>query len=384
MGSVKKLIHIVPPDAKSDKPGVGVFDFSDRYSIKDYGAMPDLIPFRGKVLAMMGGFNFELLSKFNPEIPHHYLGMVDVSESDVETLTEDGLKETLIGSLQKQSNLMAVRTVSVFRPQFGTRRGEPGYDYNGFLAAKKRNFVVPVEAIYRNGAPVGSSIFRRLEKANRGDKSEKKYIDDVVKRSGLGSIDKLVPGVVFPQTVYDFTTKFELADRPLTDTQAQHISGLTQEQFDQLLRYRQSAAEFIGAYSESRGFADWDGKLEFAVIDGIVTVVDVFGTFDENRFSYKGEPVSKEPLRQWYDHNQPEFVKAVKEAKEAHEISISSACKVPPKNLPAEMIALKTDMFTAGFNQYTGKKPPIFETDSLSDVILRLRASRESGYKLFT
>ena len=47
MGSVKDLIVIEEP---TEKPGTGRFVFSDRYSVFDYGEMPDKIENKGRSL----------------------------------------------------------------------------------------------------------------------------------------------------------------------------------------------------------------------------------------------------------------------------------------------------------------------------------------------
>ena len=48
MGSVKDL-KIVRP-AYENKPGIGDFEFSDRFSVFDWGEMPDHITHKGRAL----------------------------------------------------------------------------------------------------------------------------------------------------------------------------------------------------------------------------------------------------------------------------------------------------------------------------------------------
>ena len=59
MGSVKDLEIIKKPD--KDKHGIGRFHFSDRYSVFDYGEMPDMIENKGKALCMLSAYFFEIL-----------------------------------------------------------------------------------------------------------------------------------------------------------------------------------------------------------------------------------------------------------------------------------------------------------------------------------
>jgi len=61
MGSVKDLEIITKP--ARDKMGVGRFRFSDRYSVFDWGEMPDLIEGKGAALCVMGAYCFERLEE---------------------------------------------------------------------------------------------------------------------------------------------------------------------------------------------------------------------------------------------------------------------------------------------------------------------------------
>ena len=72
MGSVKNLTVIEEPTR--DKLGLGFFEFSDRYSVFDWGEMPDHIPNKGASLAIITSYFFEILRKKG--IPNHYLGVV--------------------------------------------------------------------------------------------------------------------------------------------------------------------------------------------------------------------------------------------------------------------------------------------------------------------
>ncbi len=75
MGSVKDLVVLVEP---TDKLGLGRFIFSDRYSVFDYGEMPDRIEDKGKALCMVSAFFFERLEEAG--IATHYVGLVEDGE----------------------------------------------------------------------------------------------------------------------------------------------------------------------------------------------------------------------------------------------------------------------------------------------------------------
>src|SRR3989338_9657087 len=72
MGSVKDLAVLREPTINT--MGSGIFNFSDRYSVFDWGEMPDHIPNKGAALCMMAAWNFEQLSKEGAQT--HYLGIV--------------------------------------------------------------------------------------------------------------------------------------------------------------------------------------------------------------------------------------------------------------------------------------------------------------------
>lgn len=61
MGSVKDLKIL--KNAGTNNTGEGVFNFSDRYSVFDWGEMPDTIPDKGAAIAILGAYFFEELEK---------------------------------------------------------------------------------------------------------------------------------------------------------------------------------------------------------------------------------------------------------------------------------------------------------------------------------
>lgn len=96
MGSVKDLEVVKKPT--ETKMGVGRFVFSDRYSVFDWGEMPDLIEGKGEALCMMGAYCFERLEEKG--IQTHCRGLVN----------EDG-KVVRFDDLKAPSNVMEVNLV---------------------------------------------------------------------------------------------------------------------------------------------------------------------------------------------------------------------------------------------------------------------------------
>ncbi|HKJ69976.1 MAG TPA: phosphoribosylaminoimidazolesuccinocarboxamide synthase, partial [bacterium] len=204
MGSVKDLTVLKEPTNQA--LGVGKFTFSDRYSVFDWGEMPDHIPGKGVALNMMAGYNFVELRKAG--IPSHFISLY----SDQRTDTDDFLPGRPVDTMYVQL----------------TRVLPIDDDYHAYQN-EHPHYLLPVEIIFRNGAPRGSSLFKRLDKA-RGNPARFKSILDSFNLTGEPE-----PGDMFAEPVYDFTTKLESTDRAISYTEAQRIAGLSGDDFDKLL-----------------------------------------------------------------------------------------------------------------------------------------------------
>lgn len=348
MGSVKDLTVIEQPTR--DDLGIGKFTFSDRYSVFDWGEMPDHIPGKGHSLAMMSAYNFVELRKLG--IQSHFISLYDEQRTGTDDFDPN-----------RHSNTMFVQLTRVLPID---------NDYTEFQN-EHPHYLIPLEIIFRNGAPKGSSLFKRLNSArdNQGE-------FEAILRS-LNLTEEPQPGDFFPEPVYDFTTKLESTDRAVNYTEAQRMSGLAGEQFDALLTLARKTNEYITDKATEAGFQHYDGKIEAMYVDGRIDLVDVLGTFDENRFLYEGEQVSKEILRQAYKTLQPEWVTAVdgakKEATANNDSDWKSYCKKEPKELPKELITLVSEIYQAGANHYIGDE--VFKgVPSLDELIPQLREQK--------
>jgi len=147
MGSVKDLETIRKPT--QDSMGVGRFHFSDRYSVFDWGEMPDHIDGKGAALCLMGAYCFERLEQKG--IRTHYRGLV----------AETG-RVFKLAELTRPVNTMQISLVNVYKPEARVKDGKLRYDYGRYTPSLS-NYLIPLEIIYRNGLPEGSSVFKRLE-----------------------------------------------------------------------------------------------------------------------------------------------------------------------------------------------------------------------------
>ncbi|MBO8181570.1 MAG: phosphoribosylaminoimidazolesuccinocarboxamide synthase [Archaeoglobus sp.] len=331
MGSVKDLTILKKPTAK--KAGTGIFFFSNRYSVFDYGEMPDKIENKGSSLCLTSAYFFEELEKKG--IKTHYLGLV-----------EDG-KVRKLDEIEKPVNEMQVRLFRVIKPV-----KKNGYDYSKFKEGMV-NYLVPLEVIYRNFLPEGSSVFSRLE---RGE----------LRLEDLGLKDYPTPGMMLEKPLIDFSTKLEDGDRYLSVEEAKKISGLG-DKFEELVKTTKEINELITARVSEIGVRNEDGKVEFAVNEkGELTLVDAVGTLDECRFSMNGFQLSKEILRRHY--RKTYWYKRLRVTK-----GVENWRKIlgRPPNLPEELRDGVARMYQAFANEVIGKK--FFDVPSLREVVKELK-----------
>jgi len=359
MGSVKDLEWLSP--AFANWVGQADFRFSDRYSVKDWGEMPDHILGKGAALAVMAACNFEQLNEMG--IQSHYKGLiVDGKLVNVSDLAD--------GS--NGSNIMRVKMAVKYDPTPITvlddnHTTKVTYDYSFYEAnrGKLDNFLIPLEIIFRNGLPRGSSVFKRLKEA-AGNQAK---VTAILDRFGLKEIPK--EGDMLPSPVVEYTTKLEPGDRSLTADEAYAISGLKYSQFSQIPGVALIVNDLVTRRAEKAGLSPhWDGKVEMGFFGGRLGLVDVLGTPDEDRF---GSDFSKELLRQWYDKNDPEWVAAIDQYKPSGK-GWQERCPIKPKHLPDELPELVGQMYRAICNAYVGKE--IFPVPSLEVVIDRLKPYR--------
>ena len=271
MGSVKDL-EIVKKPTRNDM-GIGRFHFSDRFSVFDWGEMPDQIEGKGEALCLMGAYCFEQLEKKG--VRTHYRGLVNKG------------KVVSFQEIEEPTSIMEVNLVNVYKPETSPTRGKVGYDYS-FFTPNLRNCLIPLEIIYRNGLPEGSSVFKRLELGNVTPKD-----------LGLDHFPK--PGERFAKPIFDVSTKLEETDRYLLWEEAKRIAGLTDQEVTDVRIILGKVNNTIDEIASRAGMENEDGKIELAFDDKRrLMLVDVVGTLDECRFTYNRLHVSKEIARQFY------------------------------------------------------------------------------------
>ena len=308
MGSVKNLIIEKEPTANT--LGIGYFEFTDDYSVFDYGKMPDMIPGKGESLCRVASFNFKQIAKLL-NIKTHFIEQV-------------------------APNKMKVNLVRVIK------------DYDALKGEK--NFLIPLEIIFRNSLPEGSSVFKRL---SRGE----------ITPRDLDLADYPKPGTKLEKPIVDFSTKLEEVDRYLKPNAAKELAKLTDEEFEKMKEITLNIDAWLTERAELLGLSHEDGKLEFAFDNNReLMIVDVFGTMDENRFSYNGFALSKQILRDYYKTTS--WHKKLEEAKNS---GLEKSKWPSPPRLPQKLIEIVSNLYKGFAELWIGEK--IWGVKSLDETI---------------
>ncbi|RZH66378.1 phosphoribosylaminoimidazolesuccinocarboxamide synthase [Natrinema altunense] len=348
MTSVKQFR--IEAEATAEELGRGAFVFTDDYSVFDWGKMPDQIPLKGASLCTMGAFNFELLE--SEGVPTHYRGVVERSSTDRRTSSDDDVENGDVVALADASHPPREMAIDLTQVPDLPHEGRE-YDYDSYHEAAGENYLIPLEIVFRNRVPVGSSLRRRTEPADHG--------------LAFGSWPE--EAVDLDEPIVEFSTKYEKGDRYLTREEADSIAGKAAiEDLESLAR---EVNRIVTEQADSAGLIHQDGKIECCYYRGELRVADVVGTFDENRFSYEGTQLSKEVLRQYHKRTQPDWVRAVNaakaEAKQANVADWKSLCDEEPEPLSESVLETASELYCAGANAYTGRD--LFDAPPLSSAI---------------
>ena len=324
--------------------GRGRFVFTDRYSVFDWGEMPDHVPRKGASLCTMGAHNFEVLEAEG--VPTHYRGVYGPE-------VRGGDRPVDLDACAAPPTAMAIDLTQVpALPYLGSE-----YDYDAYHDAAGENFLIPLEIVFRNTVPAGSSLRSRGSPADYGLDADT-WPDETVD---------------LPEPVVEFSTKYEEQDRYLDRAAADRIAGAAD--LDELESVALAVNDVLNRQAEAQGFHHEDGKIECLYHEGTIEVADVVGTFDENRFAYQGQEVSKEVIRQYYRRTDPEWVEAVSAAKsEASADGVADwrgLCDRRPEPLPEPVLDAVSELYAAGANAYTGTE--WFDAPAMADAVERVR-----------
>jgi len=282
--------------------GVGrlEFEYTDAYSVFDWGRMPDALPKKGESLAALGAWFFEQAG--NPKTWQRLLsakvdqtfqsvGRTAVAarvRSELEELASLGLAHHYVK--RSAPDRILVEKAHVWHPkEHAIEEGERLYHYTGLKTDDTAPTFVPLEVVFRFGIPRGSSLLERLTPA-------------YARTLGLNELPK--EGARFEAPIVEFFSKLEDTDRFLSVEQALHYSGLSFEAFEKLYVRTLVAALWLKDAFAKVNLELWDGKLEWAMQKrgekNIPVLVDSIGPDELRLLSANGTQISKEFLRTFY------------------------------------------------------------------------------------
>lgn len=288
-GSVKNLLEA--------GPGRLEFEYTDAYSVFDWGRMPDALPGKGESLAALGAWFFKEVA-----LPQSWqrakLGssrwlkpftgrLREVLEREIHELETAGLAHHFIE--RSAPSRLLVQRVAVQAPRAHALAGQTLYHYDRVAEQNAgRARLIPLEVVFRFGLPAGSSFLERLT-------------PEYARALGLSALPEAGQWLELP--VVEFFSKLESTDRFLTWEQALNYSGVPYAVFEKLVARSLCLAVWLAGVFEARtGLELWDGKFEWALSEkGELWLVDSIGP-DELRLldPRTGTQISKEFLRLFY------------------------------------------------------------------------------------
>lgn len=299
-GSVKDILGI-----RDRSPYI--FNYSDRYSIFDWGEMPDHLYQKGDSLAFLAKFFFDFLG--DSKNWKTWKCSIELSEQEKIFLKQLKLTGVLhhCRNDQVESQQISVEPVDVVRPKSESKlidgKKTVHWDYS-FYRSRPTKTLVPLEVIFRFGVPKGSSLLKRTQSLE-----------------GLRELHlKVAPktGDKFEDPIIEISSKLETSDRYINHSEAMTIAGLRDLEFQNMIILTKLISLRLKDIFLEVGIELWDGKLEYAFAedqDGVreLMIVDSIGP-DELRLTYGGMSFSKENLRQFYYHSS--WKKAVDKSKD--------------------------------------------------------------------
>ena len=276
------------------------FFFTDNISVFDK-VIPNDIPRKGETLCKTSSYWFKKCEELG--IKNHFIDM-------------------------PEDQVMEVRRVDVIK------------DYDK-IDQNTTNYLIPLEFIARYF--VAGSLYDRIKKGKLDYKE-------------LGFDEEPEYGDRLPNPHFEVTTKLEEFDKNLTKEKALEISGLTEDEYEEIKDTVLKIDEIIDKKIEKNGLLHVDGKKEFAMDeDRNIMLTDTFGTADEDRFWEKDEyekgkfvQKSKEFVRQYY--RETGYHEKLMDAREKGE----EEPPIPP--LPDEMVEKTSELYVKIMSRLTDGK----------------------------
>ncbi|WP_433358832.1 phosphoribosylaminoimidazolesuccinocarboxamide synthase [Streptosporangium sp. CA-115845] len=201
------------------------------------------------------------------------------------------------------------------------------------------NYLIPVQVLFRNELPQGSSVHRRLAAGTL-----------TPAEVGLRAIPAV--GEKLPHPLIEYATMLEDVNRFIGGPEAQRLANLSDEQFQAMRDITVKVNEVLTGHACKLGLSHCDGKVEFLVSsDAGIVLADSPGTPDESRLRFNAVHCGKQLLRNWYVDNGLEVP-----------VSTLIADGVPrsrwpqPAPLPPEFLPVMSDLYRSLSQTWTGER----------------------------
>ncbi len=269
-----------------------LFKFSDRYSIFDWGEMPDKIKNKGNSLAKMGSLFFEYLNNHN--IATHYL--------------------------DHHENTLKVKKIHV-----------PYKDPDSYYNFESYSCLIPLEVIFR---------FKIYNIERFEGKKQRPEFKDI-------SFEK----DQFNEPIIEFSTKLEASDRYIDYVEAKKIASLKEQELNLLITLSKKIACHLKELFSKAQLDLIDGKLEFGFDQNRnIFLVDTIG-LDELRIEKNSILLSKEFLRDFYKStNWFNKLEVYKETSPKNWKTKMTEAQFTPSVLPREVLEQAQNLYLAFTN----------------------------------
>ena len=289
---MKNPLHLVHPGSSKnvfqfvDVPAHLVFEFTDKVSIFDVGAFTTLFTGLGAIRCAIAIRCFEHLRSCG--VDTHFVG-------------------------QFAYNQIIVLGVSIPEKKL--------------TIATSNKQLLPVEILWRKEAT--KKLVNRVESGSLE-----------IDRLKLSSGTKLLVGLKFDPLFVECSTKWEPADRYLSDEEAVLIMSLRTGDLQRLYAFTRDVANHLATLFEGK-FTLQTGKFEIAIDQrGMFTLCDSI-TPDELELG----GFDKNPLRKWYSENHPVWIEQLNKAKKLFPLD-KSQWPTYPCDPPKSLIKLMVDNYS--------------------------------------
>lgn len=366
-GAVKDLLG---PVVVKQTPAI-VFEYSDSFSMLDWGRMPDLLPKKGEALACLAADLFERLeqpetwkefsktpgalalrkgnrvgSVFNEigeelqsqGLETHYLGVLRKSPEGSE------VEPNRLSQLAEPTRRLVVKQASTAKPTLTTVLGRSLTDYYPTRMTPAPR-LIPLDVFFRFNCLEGSPFAERVSR-------DPNYLASL---GFPGHQQHAHASWDFP--VLELFTQLESINRPVPLSEALATTGLSAPQLQEILLKTAWVAGYLRSHFQTSGLELVDGKLEWALSEeGKCFLVNALGP-DELNLLKNGVSLSRNFLQPFYRGSQwYQNVTLAKAHAQANGIAEWKRFvpKMPPP-LPTAYRELAAQLYMSVSRELTGK-----------------------------